>query len=95
MVQTNDELAKLALNWARQMIHQATEKLDKLDEHKGGFTTNYKNNVLAEFRDLLKESQQIIHYVVEKTPNLSQSTSNPSVDRLKELDIIHVKPGES
>ncbi len=94
MVQTNDELAKLSLNWARQFIHLATEKLVKIEEHKGGYTTNYKNGLLSEYRDLIKESQQLLHYVVEKTPNLTQATSNPNVIRLKELNIIHAEPGE-
>ena len=88
MVQTKDELARAALNLAQSRLHQAMEKLNTLEQHKGGYTANYKSALLTEYRDNIKEAQQLLHYTIENISNLTQMTTSPSNARLKELGIV-------
>lgn len=94
MVQSNDDLARGALAHTRRRIHDAILKFNELDEHKGGYTAAYKSTLLSDYRDLVKEAQQLLHYAVEKTASLTQSPTSPSNARLKELGIILPEPGE-
>lgn len=88
MIQTKESKALRAFGQARQELKKAKRSRSELTQHKGGYTTAYRNSLNAEIKENVKLAQQLIHFAIENSTGMANVTSNPSVAKLEELGVL-------
>ena len=88
MTQTKESKALRAFAEARQNLKRAVRNQSELSQHKGGYTTAYRNSLNAKIKEDVKLAQQLIHFAIENSTGMTNVTSNPSVAKLEELGVL-------